>query len=64
MRKKAKIVWKILEKRNAFNETAYKTYKNLFETIKRKYKKNTPHKRYSSSNMHKEKMDCYERNNW
>ena len=40
MRKKAKIVWKILEKRNAFNETAYKTYKNLFEAIKRKSKKN------------------------
>ena len=29
-----------LKKRNAFNETAYKTHKNLFEAIKRKSKKN------------------------
>ena len=29
-----------MKKRNAFNETAYKTYKKLFEAIKRKSKKN------------------------
>ena len=29
-----------MKKRNAFNETSYKTYKNLFESIKRKSKKN------------------------
>ena len=29
-----------MKKRNAFNGTAYKTYQSLFETIKRKSKKN------------------------
>ena len=29
-----------MKKRNAFNETAYKAYKRLFEGIKRKSKKN------------------------
>ena len=29
-----------MKKRNAFNETTYKTYKKLFEAIKRKSKKN------------------------
>ena len=29
-----------MKKRNAFNGTVYKTYQSLFETIKRKSKKN------------------------
>ena len=29
-----------MKQRNAFNQTAYKTYKNLFEEIKSKSKKN------------------------
>ena len=40
-KRKQKLYEKFLKKRNAFNETAYKTYKNLFETIKRKSKKIT-----------------------
>ena len=39
-KRKQKLYEKFLKKRNAFNETAYKTYKNLFEAIKRKSKKN------------------------
>ena len=38
-KRKQKLYEKFLKKRNAFNETAYKTYKNLFEAIKRKPKK-------------------------
>ena len=37
---KQKLYEKFLKKRNAFNETASKTYKNLFEAIKSKSKKN------------------------
>ena len=38
-KRKQKLYEKFLKKRNAFNETAYKTYKNLFEAVKRKSKK-------------------------
>ena len=39
-KKKQKIYEKYLKKRNPLNLATYKTYKNLFETIKRKSKKN------------------------
>ena len=39
-KRKQKLYEKFLKKRNAFNETAYKTFKNLFEAVKRKSKKN------------------------
>ena len=50
-KRKQKLYEKFLKKGNAFNETAYKTYKNLFEAIKLSPKKITTHKRYSNSNM-------------
>ena len=39
-KKKQKMYEKYLKKRNPLNLATYKTYKNLFETIKRKSKKN------------------------
>ena len=44
--RKQKLYEKFSKKRNAFNETAFKTYKSLFEAIKRQSKK--PH--YSQNN--------------
>ena len=38
-KRKQKLYEKFLKKRNAFNETAYKAYKSLFEAIKREPKK-------------------------
>ena len=63
-KRKQKLYEKFLKKRNAFNETAYKTYKNLFEAIKRKSKKNHYSQKILQFKYDIKKMDCYERNNW
>ena len=39
-KRKQKLYYKLFKKRNAFNETNYKTYNHLFEAMKRKSKKN------------------------
>ena len=44
-KKKQKLYEKYLKNRNPQNLATYKTYKNLFETIKRKSKKTTSQKR-------------------
>ena len=46
-KKKQELYEKFLKKRNAFNETAYKTCKSLFDAIKRKSKRN----RYSQKKL-------------
>ena len=52
-------------KRNAFNETAYKPYKSLFAPIKDNSKNTTLLIRDTPIQIwYKEKMDCYERNDW
>ena len=50
-KRKQKLYGKFLKKGNAFNETAYKTYKNLFKGIKRRSKKTLPTKGTPNSNM-------------
>ena len=63
-KRKQKISEKFLKKLNAFNETAYKAYKSLFEAIKRKSKKNHYSQKILQFKYDIKKMDCYERNNW
>ena len=50
-KRKQKLYGKFLKKGNAFDETAYKTYKNLFKGIKRGSKKTLPTKGTPNSNM-------------
>ena len=65
IQEKAKLYEKFSKKRNAFNETAYKAYKSLFEAIKHKSKQNPLLTKDTPIQVwHKEKMDYYERNNW
>ena len=54
-KRKQKLYEEFLKKRNAFNETAYKAYKSLFEAIKHKSKNATTRERYSNLNMTKTK---------
>ena len=52
-------------KRNAFNETAQKAYKSLFEVIKLKSKNKPPlTKDTATKTRYQEKIEYYERNNW
>ena len=63
-KRKQKLHEKFLKKRNAFNETVYKACKSLFEVIKRKSKKTHSSQKILQFKYDKEKMDCYERNNY
>ena len=58
-----KIYKKFFKKSNAFNETAYKAYKSLFEAIKGKSKKNHYSQNILQFKYDIKKIDCYERNN-
>ena len=61
-KKKQRLYEKFLKNRTPQNEETYKTYKNLFETIKRRLKKNFYSEKIQKfKGDAKKNIECYER---
>ena len=63
-KKKQRLYEKFLKNRTLQNEETYKTYKNLFETIKKRSKKKFARKNCRSLKVMGKNMECYERDTW
>ena len=59
LEEEAKTIQKIFEKKNETEQDWVKVYKNMFESIKHKSKKQKPIE--YKDNAKKKKMECYER---
>ena len=63
-KKKQRLYEKFLKNRTPKNEETYKTYKNLFETIKRRSKKKFYSEKLQKFRGDAKIMECYERDTW